>query len=226
MATFGNSCVDRNTNAGINATVFDDAHPITEYGTIRSVCVYIDIATDSPNQTKVKVFRSNGSNYDFVAESGNQSVSVGSNTFSGLSIGVIPGDFIGIYSTVGTTAIEADAFVGSTQRQSGDITTNTAKTNWSNEARDISLLATYTPYSLDIYVDINKANDTGDGLSWANAKKTMNAGYTILNSTGTLHVATGDYSTQTTIIYNKSWSLSPEDPNSTGTKSVSIPIST
>jgi len=78
----------------------------------------------------------------------------------------------------------------------------------------------------DVYVDINKADDTGNGVAFATAKKTMKAGWDILTSTGTMHVATGDYSAQTTITYDKSWSLSPEDPNSTGIKSVSIPKST
>jgi hypothetical protein len=89
------------------------------------------------------------------------------------------------------------------------------------------LYITYTPAPLnDVYVDINKADDTGAGTSWATAKKTMKAGWDILNATGTMHVASGDYSAQTTIDYNKTWSLSPEDPNSTGTKAVSIPKST
>jgi hypothetical protein len=78
----------------------------------------------------------------------------------------------------------------------------------------------------NVYVDINKANDTGVGTSWATAKKTMKAGWDILASTGIMHVASGDYSAQTTIAYNKSWKLSCEDPNSTGVKSVKIPKST
>ncbi|VVB52175.1 Uncharacterised protein [uncultured archaeon] len=89
-----------------------------------------------------------------------------------------------------------------------------------------SFICTYTAYDgSSIYVDINKANDTGDGFTWATAKKTMSAGYSILTTAGTMHVASGDYSAQTTINYNKSWSLSPEDPNSTGIKQVSIPFS-
>jgi hypothetical protein len=78
----------------------------------------------------------------------------------------------------------------------------------------------------DSYVDINKTDDSGAGTSFGVAKKTMKAGWDILNISGTMHVATGDYSAQTTITYDKSWSLSPEDPNSVGNKTVSIPKST
>lgn len=79
----------------------------------------------------------------------------------------------------------------------------------------------------DIYVDLNRADDTGNGFSWATAKKNMNAGYALLPTSlkGTLHVASGNYSGQTGITYNKSWFLSPEDPNSTGAKNVKIPPS-
>lgn len=80
---------------------------------------------------------------------------------------------------------------------------------------------TYTAPSADIYIDASKANDTGNGLSFANAKKYLSSGYAILSSAGTIHAASGTYS-KSGITFNKSWKLSPEDPNSVGYKNAKI----
>ena len=106
----------------------------------------------------------------------------------------------------------------------GDITGNTTKSSWSITNAVRPIVYGYSGLS-NIYVDINKSDDAGIGTSWATAKKTMKAGWDILNSTGTMHVATGNYSAQTGWTWNKSWKLSPEDPNTTGEKRVAVPPS-
>jgi len=113
---------------------------------------------------------------------------------------------------------------GSSAEKIGYVTGDTLKSDWVNNT-------TYNPIIyvnsglVDVYVDINKADDTGAGTSFATAKKTMKAGWDILDAAGTMHVATGNYSAQTGITYNKLWKLSPEDPNITGEKRVAIPPS-
>jgi len=51
-----------------------------------------------------------------------------------------------------------------------------------------------------IYVDASRPDDTGNGTSWATAKKTIGAGITAVDTGGTVHVAAG--------IYNESLDIS------------------
>jgi len=44
-----------------------------------------------------------------------------------------------------------------------------------------------------VYVDASRPDDSGDGLSWATAKKTIQAGVSAVCSGGTVHVAAGNY---------------------------------
>jgi hypothetical protein len=82
----------------------------------------------------------------------------------------------------------------------------------------------------NVYVDTTNGDDDHDGTAFTGthpigAKKNFVFGYTKLNSGGTLHVASGDYSTQLRNRYKKHFYLSPEDPNTTGAKNVKIPSS-
>lgn len=220
MGSVGNACTDRSGYAAYTSTdTWIFSHACSDTGRITSWCIYKENA--GTGTLKLKIFRDDGTNFVFVGESSSETISQGLNTFSA-NISVVAGDLIALYHS----GFNIDSNFGSTEvwHKSGDITSNSVKSGWTygfGYGTD-SFGATITA-NVDVYVDINKANDTGDGLSWANAKKTMNAGYTMLNSTGTLHVASGDYSAQSGITYNKSWSLSPEDPNAVGYKSVSIP---
>lgn len=45
----------------------------------------------------------------------------------------------------------------------------------------------------DIYVDAGRADNSGDGTSWATAKKTISAGITAVTVAGIVHVASGTY---------------------------------
>lgn len=50
-----------------------------------------------------------------------------------------------------------------------------------------------------IYVDAARPDDTGDGTSWATAKKTIQAGINVVDVGGTVMVAAGTYDAQVTI---------------------------
>jgi len=65
----------------------------------------------------------------------------------------------------------------------------------------ITPVAAATP----IYVDAARPDDTGDGTSWATAKKTIQAGINVVDVGGTVIVAAGTYDAQVTI--NKTLTL-------------------
>lgn len=44
-----------------------------------------------------------------------------------------------------------------------------------------------------VYVDAARPDDTGDGLSWVTAKKTIQAGVSLVAASGTVNVAAGTY---------------------------------
>ena len=228
MATLGDSCSDRASVVitGGGTTHYFTKYPFTVDAHITSFCVY----TPSVATLKLKVFRVSGSNVIYVGQSENKLLSAGANTGLSCDIYVNVGDYIGFYVSYssGVENVDMDA-TGSyylSPFRSGDITSDSDTSAWNAQNNySVSLQVTYTATLADIYIDINKADDTGIGTSWATAKKTMKAGWDILSASGTMHVATGNYSIQTGITYNKSWKLSPEDPNTTGEKRVAIPPS-
>ncbi len=219
MSTIGPGCTDQGYVIDSDYT-FVTTYTMPSDGNISSFCVYANNGGD----VKLKVFRVSGSNFLFIGESAWKTVSAGLNTGLSCSIDALSGDYLGIAIT---WPVKIDmSLPGNDYRYTGDVTTDTPIADWNyGDHGIISFQATYNPTTTNVYVDINKTDDTGNGLSWATAKKNMSAGYTLVDSGGTLHVATGDYSGQTVITYNKSFSLSPEDPNSVGYKQVSIPPS-
>lgn len=73
----------------------------------------------------------------------------------------------------------------------GFVRTNFDRKTWA-PTPDVTPWLTITTY----YVDINKANDSADGLSWANAKKSINAAITAGNTAATpyvIYVRAGTY---------------------------------
>lgn len=225
MTTLGGSCSNRSGGIGGNRT-FLTPYTFTEAGIVTSVCMYASKVIRDANICAI-FYRPNGGNWDYVGESDTQiitSATPQSYTIA-CSVEVHSGDRIGFYTS-------GDAVVESTSSEAQIVDyiegkeTGTGISFPNHFHHDgISVLATYSTGLLNVYVDINKTDDTLDGSSWTNAKKTLLAGYNMLISTGTIHVATGDYSGQTGITYNKHWFLSPEDPNSTGVKNVKIPPS-
>jgi len=225
MTTLGGSCTSRGGSFGFDATYISD-YTFSGSGTVTSVCVYAGVFSGTGSITAM-FFRPNGGNWDYIGESSTQTMTNTTKESFTLScnVSVQSGDIIGWY-TDSNGEIAHDLSGSHTYyRESGKQTgTNINFSTSFTSHGDTSILATIS--ITDVYVDINKSDDSGDGFSWANAKKTMAAGYALLDTNTTMHVATGDYSAQTTITYNKNWSLSPEDPNAVGNKTVSIPKST
>ncbi len=217
MAIFGNDCIVRASSLGENgSTVLDLNNPLSEYGTLTQVCVYVENNTGT-DMGKVKVFRTNGDYYDFVGESSSQSIVNGTNTFSGLSIQVQTGDLIafygigtGVWPNDGNVYIRATTSGGSYVSKSGDVTTNTLKSGWSGYSYIVSILATYTPLASDIYVNSSTGSDAnaGDSCLAGHPVLTFGKAYSLLNAAGTIHVCNSgaDFSAET-ITRNKSYSM-------------------
>jgi len=226
MSVGGSGCTSGSDITNMATTTWIDKNsPIDVNGTISRFCFYTTNAVGYG--VKFKIFRVNGSSLDFVGQTSIFTIYTdGSNTFEDTPISVQSGDYVAIttinYPNTNTDAVKSgqaqDSYV-----KSGDIVSNSLISSWG--VYSTWGLNVYFSVAIGIYVDINKADDTGDGLGWATAKKTMKAGWDILNTMGTMHVASGNYSAQTGITYNKSWKLSPEDPNITGEKRVTVPPS-
>lgn len=209
MATFGNACSDRaSQNSATHQTVFDRVTPATEDGVITSVCVYHPGGTGTE---KVKVFRTVGSDYVCIGESSPQAVAGGSNTFSGLSIPFLAGDFIGVYFEEITymPGVDSDTTAGAGSLISGDIS-SLAISSWVNFTGTLSILATYTPNLNDVYVNTSTGNDTyaGDSCSSGHPVSTFAKAYELLNTGGTIHVCNSgaDFSAET-VTRNKSYNM-------------------
>lgn len=203
-----------------NRTYILKTDVVNNNGILTSWCVNATV----DGQAQLKIFRDDGTNYIFVGESALLSIVAGINTGLACNISVLTGDLIGVYSIY--TEVYVTYVLGDHEvYKSGNISTDSTKASWEPVSNIKSIIHAQSAFN-NVYVDINKADDTGAGTSFATAKKTMKAGWDIIDLSGTMHVASGNYSAQATIAYNKSWKLSPEDPNSTGVKSVSIPKST
>lgn len=68
-----------------------------------------------------------------------------------------------------------------------------ASTTFTMPASNVVLTATYSPSV--IYVDASRPDDSGDGLDWATAKKTIQAGVNIAKGGATVLVTNGVYNT-------------------------------
>jgi hypothetical protein len=237
MSVGGYGCSDGNGGyrTDITQTFLDIINTIDSNGDINSWCIYLTEGSPSTS-ARLIILRSNGSNYDIVGYSAQETIiTSGLHTFSLSSpITVQTGDIIAFSLTAHTPYFYFRFTTGGSDTiyQIGqDVITTTAKTDWvtyntlSGGGNATQLRVHVSSDINNVYIDINRADDTGDGLSWATAKKTMKAGWDILNALGTMHVASGDYSAQTRPTYNKSWKLSPEDPNGLGYKIVKIPPS-
>lgn len=229
MSTGGLSCstspINGNPTGGY--TYLNSNNTIDANGTITHWCFHSWLPNGN-NSVKLKIFRINGSNYDYIGESATVVPTATGIWDDACNISVQAGDLVGVAvitnSSPSGNPVSADGGANNFKYISGDITTNTAQTSWSDGSAGQIIVHVDSTTSV-IYVDINKADDTGNGLSWATAKKTMNAAYSAMDAGGTMYVASGDYSGQTGITYNKSWKLAPSDPNSTGSKNVKIPPS-
>lgn len=136
---------------------------------------------------KIKVFRDDGTNYNFVGEV-LFNTSSGTNTIP-MNISIQSGDLIGYYCP-NTLGVAYDTSAGTSVYQSGDITTNTLKTSWSNLTGTHRLNAGYD--DAEHYVKVG-GNDALNGFSWTNAWATINKAATTVADGSTVHIGFGDY---------------------------------
>ena len=137
---------------------------------------------------KIKIFRDDGTNYNFIGEVSFNS-SAGINEVP-MNISVQIDDLIGYYNPGGVHGIYRDSSGGSSVKQSGDITTNTLKSAWTNGSKINKLNAGYD--DADHYVK-TAGDDAKDGKSWANAWATINKAATTVADGTTVRIGFGDY---------------------------------
>lgn len=163
------------TTAGNNTCINTNAaYLIGKAGNIRKVKYYTSTASVN---IKFKVFRVNGSNYDFVGESETFATVAGgaTRTLTTPIYGVQANDIIGFY-TPSNLENNIDAAGGSgCHYKSGDVTTDTAKATWSAAAAGVfpascvivdvegfseSTIKTQGSYSLKCIATTGALNDT------------------------------------------------------------------
>ena len=77
------------------------------------------------------------------------------------------------------------------------------------------LLASITAAQTNYYVDTSQPDDNGDGLSWATAKRTLQAGVDISTGGDIVNVAAGAYTLSGRLTINKGISLIGVDESTT-----------
>ncbi len=206
MVDVGNPCIDQSIGGGNNGyTTMDLVQPALSSGNITSWCVYIKSGTP---QAKIKVFRDDGTNYVFIAESSLETLSGGLNTFS-TNLPIQINDLIAIYVTGSHTIAAANYTNGSTFK-SGDITSSTLKSSWTTGDGQYSFGATITAGLDNVYVNSSTGNDTyaGDSCVAGHPVLTFAKAYSLVAPDGTIHVCNSgaDFSGET-VTRNKSYSM-------------------
>jgi len=206
----GNECTSR----GFSPVVYDSTYIVNDNacvaGDIVSWCVYMD-AVGKTSTAKLKIFQDDGTNYNYVTETSSHSLASGLNTFTD-TVTVSSGDLIAVYfNTDLSSNISATNFVNnSTYRKSGDITSNSAKSGWSDLNFRISCGASIASPSLNVYVNSSTGSDSnlGDSCTSGHPVLTFARAYTLLISGGTIHVCNSgaDFSSET-VTLNKSFSI-------------------
>lgn len=216
-------------SVGSGSTYLNPVNTITANGTITHFC-WKSGGTNGHDGVKLKIFRINGTNYDFIGESSPYYLNdSGPSTGQGsCNIPVLAGDLVGI-SAVNIASPPGSPIGNNSENPSspkmkmisGDIITNTAQSSWSDYDYGLLIVHCDSTGMLDVYIDASMANDTGNGQSFSTAKKYLSSGYSLIQSTGTIHAATGLYSASG-ITFNKNFKWSPEDPSLTGTRNAKI----
>jgi len=205
----GEDCVTRSTERGDAQTWLTEMQ-ILYAGIISTFCIYIDSGSGN---VKLKIFRSNGSNWDLVGESSLQAVVAGLNSGLTANITVNVGDYIGFYFNSATLYVEATVGASTvTSFHSGDVTGNTAKSEWTNPsyAPIYFSISVYANTLADVYVNSSTGSDSnaGDSCVAGHPFLTFAKAYSLLNSGGTIHVCNSgaDFSAET-VTLNKSFSI-------------------
>lgn len=143
MTSYGNSCVSRASGLATRTVITPNTIGIS--GTITSFCCYINAIYSGFNTFNLKIFRNDGTNWVFVGQSGTRTVAAGLNTFTGLNISVIAGDYIAFYDhTYGGTSCDTS---GHPYYQDTEVSNTEQISSWSigNWFTVYSLQVTVTP---------------------------------------------------------------------------------
>lgn len=131
IITGGANCVSRSTTqaGGITRTWLMTTSPISGDGSITDWCILLISGAGS---IKLKVFRSDGTNFIFVGEGPTVTAYSGVNSFSlPTPITVKNGDIIGFYKGSSDFAVPTDSNgTGSAYVKDGDISSNYAISSW------------------------------------------------------------------------------------------------
>jgi hypothetical protein len=217
MSTGGLSC---STTAwggvGSGTTYLNPYDTIDANGTITHWC-FKAAGTTGNDAVILKIFRINGSNYDFVAESlsvvpndPNPSLQQGT-----CNIAVLAGDLVGVTainsgSPAGSPIMNDTEGEGAQKMKmiSGDITTNTAQSAWSDYFYGKLIVHVDSTGMLDVYVDTSTGSDSNTGDSSSAPFLTFAKSYSMLASGGTIHCCASGYDfSAETVTLNKSFNM-------------------
>lgn len=193
------------TEISVNATVSGN-------GTLTTWGIYAGGQADR----KLKIFRDDGTNYIFITETGLVNVPAGYTVGLSCNIAVINGDLIGVYST----NFQGQWSGTSGKEVTGDMTSSTLKTNWSNTP--VGATAMEAQGLQDFYVSLS-GNDGNDGILWGTSKQTLYAGTGLVSNNDVLHITFGNYSAQTSFQLNKTLNILCEAFSGGGTGTVTFP---
>lgn len=159
----------------------DTLNTVTSDGTFESFDIYVD-TPKSGETLKIKVFRTNGSNYDFVGET--QSVSttgLASGLNSGITVdvpfGVLAGDLIAVFMSDSGVFKVASTSGGAAKFKTGDHTTTQAIASYTDIGTNISVEIFGTPSGSMITLD-----EKGVGQVFQRSPSTLDSSVTISGS--------------------------------------------
>ena len=187
---YGNTVIDLNTSASVAAV-------------LTKAFAY---CSGSGSSNKIKIFRDDGTNYNFIGEVSFIG-SVGLNEIV-MNLSIQSGDLIGYHCSSSNGVIEHDGSTGSSVYKSGDITSNSAKNTWNNITATNKLNVGYD--DAEHYVKVG-GNDSLNGYSWVNAWATINKAATTVADGSTVHIGFGDY-----ILEPATNKIAPQNVGATG----------
>ncbi len=213
MAAGGSACIDRVGGLGTGGrTEFTKSNPFT-VGTINSFCIFCGLGTPWTG-IKLKVFRQNGTNIDFVAESATKvPYQVGLNSFDISPISVNVGDYIGIYAewTSGQPDLRSDnGTPGTVYYIDGDIVSNLPESSYYFDDTHVNPSLFASTYYVNVYVNSVSGSDAniGDSCVAGHPVLTFAKAFSILGPGGTIHVCNSgaDFNGET-VTLNKPFSI-------------------
>lgn len=217
MTAIGPGCSHFGTTGSAGSTYMYADGTISGNGVITSWCISISTLHET-SVAKLKVFRSNGSNWDLVAEDTNNSLTTGTNTRSGLNVSVQTGDYVAFYTNCGGYCgnIYCDGSGASFNKYTDEATGSTAKSSWTIDTRAWSFSVTYTLTLDNVYVNSSTGSDsnTGDSCIAGHPVQTFQKAYDLLSANGVIYVCNSgaDFSGET-ITFTKGLSMTVNGGN-------------